>query len=300
MGKTPDEKAQSRSWSLFDLEIPSATRIAYPLHVSVWEPRKPGHLTMDVHQGMEMGIVLRGRMERHYEDLAFVAGPGDVHFCSAWEPHGWRVAAPNTSQVVVIFLPEVIDCDLLSDIPWFGFFTAPPRERPRVGTEKLRKKTLEIGQLLRRESLDELPGWSVSVRSLVTYLFVLLSRQWEPRGHAPARRASAGSFARVMPAVELVHRDIARAPSLAEAATACGLHRTRFSSVFKDTLGISFLEFRRRARLAQVAQFLLTSQLPSEAIAEKTGFVDASHMHRTFVGTYHCTPGEYRRRNRPC
>jgi AraC-like DNA-binding protein len=297
MGKARREGERRRSWSLFDLEIPSATRIAYPLHAAVWEPRKPGPLTMDLHQGMELGIVLRGRMERHYEDFAFVAKPGDIHFCSAWEPHGWRVAAPNTSQVVIIFLPEVIDTDLLSGVPWLGFFTVPPRERPRVGVGKLRREVLEIGRRLRREGIDESSGWQASVRSLMFYLFVLLGRHWEPPRPPRDSGASAGSFARVMPAVELVHRDITRIPTLAKAAAACGLHRSRFGSLFKETMGVSFAKFRQRAQLAQVAQFLLTTKLSSEAIGEQTGFVDASHMHRTFVNTYGYTPGEYRRRN---
>jgi len=35
------------------------------------------------------------------------------------------------------------------------------------------------------------------------------------------------------------------------------------------------------------------------AIAQQAGFADSSHMHRTFVNHYGCTPGEYRTQNRP-
>jgi len=77
-----------------------------------------------------------------------------------------------------------------------------------------------------------------------------------------------------------------------------GLHHSRFSSLFRDTLDVCFAQFRRRAQLAQVAHLLLTARLSSEVIAEQAGFVDASHMHRAFVRTFGYTPGEYCRRNR--
>ena len=195
--------------------------------------------------------------------------------------------------------PEMFDSDLLRGVPWLSFFTVPPRERPRAATRELRKEILGIGRLIRREGIAESPGWQTAVRSLLYYLVVLLSRHWEPPKPLRDSRAAAGSFARIMPAVNLVHQDISRIPSLAQAAAECGLHRSRFGSLFKEILGVSFAKFRQRAQLAQVAQFLLTTRLPSEAIAENTGFVDASHMHRTFVRTYGCTPGEYRRRNCP-
>ncbi len=294
------KRSDTRDWSLFRLEVPPAGRIAYPLHVSVWEPDRPSVLTMDVHQGLEIGIVLRGQMERHYEDLTFIAKAGDVHLCSSWEPHGWRAVTPHTSSVAVIFLPEALDDQGLRGVPWVSFFTVPPVERPRTVSGQMRGEVVGIGERLRHESLEQPVGWLGAARALVTYLLLTVNRYWTaPRTASPHPRAPASSFARVMPAVELVHRDPAVDVSFEEAAAACGLHRSRFSGLFRQTMGVSFGQFRRRARLAQVAHLLLISDLPMEAIAEETGFTDGSHLHRTFVHNYGYTPGNYRAMHRP-
>jgi AraC-like DNA-binding protein len=63
-------------------------------------------------------------------------------------------------------------------------------------------------------------------------------------------------------------------------------------------MGTSFGQFSLRARLGYAAHRLLASDLTVEAIAQRAGFVDASHFHRTFVRHYGCTPRTYRERAR--
>jgi AraC-like DNA-binding protein/uncharacterized cupin superfamily protein len=292
--------AAARDWSLFDLEVPAAGRIEYPLHIGVWEAAEPGLLTMDVHQGMEIGFVLQGKVERHYEDLTFTASPGDMHLCSAWEPHGWRVSEPDTVSVVFIFLAEVMDDEAMRGVPWLSFFTVPPGQRPRTSSAEMRREILTLGRIIRHEAEDKPRGWMAVVRLFLFYLLLIVNRHWEQHEVPGLRRSvPASSFARVMPAVTLVHDNPERDIAVAKAATACDLHRSRFSSIFRQTMGVSFTQFHRRARLARVAHLLITTDLPTEAIAEETGFVDGSHLHRTFVQYYNCTPGQYRSQHRP-
>jgi AraC-like DNA-binding protein len=291
--------AATRKWSLFDLEVPAPGRIQYPLHAGVWDPAPPGPLTMDVHQGMEIGIVLRGQMDRHFEDLVFVASAGDLHLCSAWEPHGWRVRKPDTSQVVLIFLAEVVDERAFREIPWLTFFTLPPSRRPRTSSPQMRREVLSIGKRIYREARHQPRGWMIGVRLCLFELLLTIHRYWTPSQPAgPAAPVQAGNFARVMPAVTTVYGNPARRVSSDEGAAACGLHRSRFNSVFRQTMGVSFQDFCRRARLASVAHLLLTSGLSTDAIAAETGFADGSHLHRTFVQYYGMTPGRYRAAHR--
>ncbi|MFB3879771.1 MAG: helix-turn-helix domain-containing protein [Armatimonadota bacterium] len=284
-----------QDWSLFDLEVPPAGKIEYPFHVGVWEAPDPTPLAMDVHQGLEVGFVIEGHMERHFEDLVFIAGPGDVHLCSAWEPHGWRVSEPNTVSVVFIFLPEVMDNELMRGVPWLSFFTSPPRDRPRTRSPQMRRSLLDLSHLMRQEDRDRRKGWMAAMRALFFQLILVVDRHWDrPASITEHAGASTTAFSRVLPAVFLVHNDPGRDIKLGAAAAACRLRRSRFSTIFQQTMGVTFGQFRRRARLARVAHLLLSSELPVEAIADRTGFVDSSHLHRTFVRYYGRTPGEYR------
>jgi AraC-like DNA-binding protein len=289
----------SKGWSVFDLEVPPPGRISYPLYAGVWDPAPPCPLTMDVHQGMEIGMVLRGKVERHFEDFMFTAGPGDVHLCAAWEPHGWRVVLPGTSQVVVIFLPQVLAEEAFREVPWLSFFMAPPRQRPRTTGAVMRRSLLAIGERIHREARRTPHHWLIALRLCLFDLLLTLDRYWQPREALPSPPiAHASNLSRLMPAVQMVHLNLTRRVTSGQAAAACQLRRSRFNAVFHETMGISFGSFRRRAQLASVAHLLLTTHLPTDAIAAETGFVDGSHMHRTFVRHYRCTPGQYRERYR--
>ncbi|NIQ36394.1 MAG: helix-turn-helix domain-containing protein [Xanthomonadales bacterium] len=81
---------------------------------------------------------------------------------------------------------------------------------------------------------------------------------------------------------------------VSSAADACGLSRSWFRSLFKDTMGMTYSQFERRARLARAARLLLTTTAPIEAIAEEVGFADGSHFHRAFLKHYARTPDEFR------
>jgi len=295
----PSLSTDARKWSLFDLEVPGPGRIEYPLHAAVWDPAPSGPLTMDIHQGMEIGIVLRGSIERHFEDFVHLAKPGDLHLCSAWEPHGWRVRRDNSSQVVLIFLAEVIEAKPFREIPWLSFFTLPPTQRPRTNSPEMRKDIVSIGWRIHREVRGQPRAWPTAVRLYLHDLLLTIYRHWTPADRsALGAPVPASRFSRVMPAVTMVYGDPARHFSAEEAAAACGLHRSRFNTIFQQTMGVAFQDFRRRARLASVAHLLLTTDLPTDTIAEATGFSDGSHLHRTFVQYYGCTPGRYRATHR--
>jgi AraC family transcriptional regulator len=103
-------------------------------------------------------------------------------------------------------------------------------------------------------------------------------------------------LAQIMPALRLVHSRPVRRVSVAEAAAAANLSRAQFSLVFKRSMGLTFGEFRLRARLALVADRLLNTHLSTDAIAQETGFTDASHLHRSFQKRFGCTPAQYRER----
>jgi len=259
----------------------------------------PEPLVPELHDGIEVGVTLSGTAERHFQGYVVPGIPGDVWLCAMWEPHGRRVTSSHEENVVVIFLPQYLGEELLGEISWLTVFAAPPEQRPRVTSEGMRREVLAIGQEMKREISLQRRGWETAIRLDVLRLLFLLSRDWEPP-RAPRRRTAvnAGSLSRIMPALGLVHEDGAHRVSLPEAATACGLSRSRFSLVFHQTMGLSFSRFCLRARLAVAAQTLATTELSTEDIAARMGFVDASHLHRAFARHYGCTPALYRRRTR--
>jgi AraC-like DNA-binding protein len=268
---------------------------AKPFHAGVVEHPYPAPLGTDMHQAFEMGVLLSGEEERHFEDTVLTVRPGDIWLCGAWEPHGWRSLAPGTQELVLQFLPEFLGEEMFDDISWLTLFSASPDQRPRVTTREMRGDVLAIAHEIRSEMHNRPRGWLVSVRLHILRLLLMVSRDWEPG--LPAGRSQAvrtGNLGKIMPAVRLVHSHPTRRLSLAEGAATCGLSVSQFGYIFRHLMGLSFGKFCMRARLAYVAQLLLSTDLSVEAIAENAGFSDASHLHHAFAQVYGATPARYR------
>ncbi len=264
---------------------------------NVFEGEAP--LVVHVHEGIEFGILLSGEQERRFGEFVWQIRPGDVWLCATWEPHGYRIIAPGSADVVVMFLPEFLGEERLGELSWLGLFAASPARRPRVTDDGMRERMLAIGREMESEISQKQPGWQSAVRLALLKALLTLSRAWHPPARPEARsRVRASNLPRIMPALILVHSERGRRVGLEEAAGKCGLARAQFSLVFRNTMGMSFGKFCLRSRLGLVAELLLSTDLPTQSIAQTAGFVDGSHMHRVFVAHYGCTPGQYRAENR--
>jgi len=269
-----------------------------PLWVAATTFDRPSQLDIHVHPGVEVGLVLAGREEIHFSDFVVLCGTGGVWLCNTWEPHGWRIASPSTEIVVLIFAPEFVGEEMLGDLPWLTPFTVPPDQRPRVSSPQLRGKVLGIGHVLRGEITQRRASWQAVVRLELLRLLIELSRTWEgAKSVASLGPARVGTLARVMPALNLVHARPWHRVRVPEAAAACGLSISRFHSLFRSTMGVSFGAFCLRARLSFAAHQVLNTDRSVAAIAAQAGFVDDSHLHRHFVKQYACTPTQYRERS---
>ncbi len=263
-----------------------------------WVVHHPAETSMRIeyHGGFEVGVVLTGEHERQSSARRVRMGPGEVWLLAMWEPHGWRISQPNTSDVTVVFLPDFLGEERLEDISWLSLFAASPDHRARVVTPQIRQKILAKAQEMSREIEEEEPGWRTAVRLDLLRILLGLSRRWDRRGVSPHhRRTSTSNLARIVPAIELVHEQPARRVRIAEAAVSCGFSPTHFKRIFRGTMGVRFGQFALRTRLAMAAQRLLTTNESQEVIAAEAGFFDASHLHRSFVKHYGCSPGTYRR-----
>ncbi len=268
-------------------------------HADVASRTGPEPLRLEWHDGIEVGVMLSGTAERHFQGYVIPGVPGDVWLCAMSEPHGRRITSRHEENVVLIFLPQYLGEEKLGDISWLSIFAASPEQRPRVTTEEMRAEVLAIGEEMRREILQQHRGWETAVRLALLKLLFTLSRDWKPPVHSGRRvNVSPSNLSRIMPALTLLHVDGAHRVGLSQAAVACGLSRSRFSLLFHETMGLSFSKFCLRARLAVVAQKLAMTDLSTEDIAQQLDFVDASHLHRTFARHYACTPAVYRRRAR--
>ena len=84
-----------------------------------------------------------------------------------------------------------------------------------------------------------------------------------------------------------------------ELAQRCGMTPFRFSRLFKEVIGIGFMEYILNKRMDLAKELLDNSQMPITSIGYEVGFKDPSYFARAFKQANGCTPSEYRQAAHP-
>lgn len=95
----------------------------------------------------------------------------------------------------------------------------------------------------------------------------------------------------------LIDCSLKRPIHLSELASVAGFSPYHFARLFKNTMGITPMEFVIRSRIERAKQMMLADDSsPLASIASACGFADQSHLGRNFKRIVGVTPLEWRKR----
>ena len=95
-------------------------------------------------------------------------------------------------------------------------------------------------------------------------------------------------------ALSFIEQNYQREISIEVIAAFCGLNRSYFGKVFRDTMGESPQAFLLHYRMARAAQLLKESTLPISAISAMVSYANQLHFSRAFKSVYGVAPRDYR------
>lgn len=249
----------------------------------------------DKHYALQFGIVLSGEYEYVFPGAVIKAGKGQIWWASCWEPHAGRSTLPNTRMAVVNVLMDSLGItDPFGEFNWLFPFVMRPGMRPQAETEDEKNIVLACGQELIRLNTERPFGWRTRVWLEIHRLILILSTSERSGGIYNETLRDSENFARISPVFMALRKYSGKPLSLEHAAKICKLSRSRFSEIFKNATGESFGNFELRSRTASAAYDLKVNHLSPQEAAEKWGFFDCSHFHRTFKKFFNCTPSEFK------
>lgn len=85
--------------------------------------------------------------------------------------------------------------------------------------------------------------------------------------------------------------------SVENIASFCGLNRTYFGRIFKETVGKSPQQFLLSYRMAKAAELLKLTELSISDIGNAVGYPNQFHFSRAFKNVYEVSPREWRNKN---
>lgn len=99
-------------------------------------------------------------------------------------------------------------------------------------------------------------------------------------------------------AVEYIDKNFQNDISVEDIASVCGLNRSYFGKIFKETMGKSPQEFLMDYRMVKAAELLKLTKLSVGDVGNAVGYNNPLHFSRAFKKSYGISPREWRNRNR--
>ena len=111
-----------------------------------------------------------------------------------------------------------------------------------------------------------------------------------------SRTGEKKSLERLKKVIKYVETNYQKRITIAEIASVCGFSESHFMKYFKQTVGVSFLDYLNDYRMTMASRMLLASEDKIIDIARDCGFENLSYFNRCFKKKYGVTPSGYRRR----
>ncbi|MCC3357943.1 helix-turn-helix domain-containing protein [Bacillus sp. REN16] len=94
--------------------------------------------------------------------------------------------------------------------------------------------------------------------------------------------------------IQYIQENFKEPITLNQVADTVYLSPSHFSRLFKEEMGVNFIEYLTSYRIEQSKKLLKMTALPIEVIAHQIGFTSSGYFATTFKKSESCTPSEYR------
>lgn len=135
-------------------------------------------------------------------------------------------------------------------------------------------------------------GYQLAVKGCLFQIMYLLLTE----GGAEERcKTNERSLTKLKIILSYIEKNYHKQITVEEISGCCFYSKSYFMRFFKETMGISFVEYLNNYRLDAAAKMLLSSGENILNIASECGFDNLSYFNRRFKKRFDMTPGEYRR-----
>ena len=156
----------------------------------------------------------------------------------------------------------------------------------------------DLRENMTEEMLSIAEHGSESPFHLIGHLYLFID--YLTRSAASVRLASNGKVRDfyIKEALNYIEQSFQNDISIEEIASFCGLNRTYFGRIFKETVGKSPQQFLLSYRMAKAAELLKLTSLSVRDIGNAVGYPNQLHFSRAFKNVYGMSPREWRNKNR--
>lgn len=156
----------------------------------------------------------------------------------------------------------------------------------------------DLGDQMKQEMLYIAEHGNASPFHLIGHLYLFID--YLSRSSATLRLSQEGRVRDfyIKEALAYIEQNFQNDITVEGIAASCGLNRSYFGRIFKETLGKSPQEFLMNYRMVKAAELLKLTRLSIGDIANAVGYPNQLHFSRAFKNVYGISPREWRNKNR--
>ena len=155
----------------------------------------------------------------------------------------------------------------------------------------------ELRELMKDEMLYIAEHGDASPFHLIGHLYLFID--YLARSSVSTQMSSSGKVRDfyIKEALNYIEQNFQNDISVEGIAAFCGLNRTYFGRIFKDTVGKSPQQFLLNYRMTKAAELLKLTKLSISDIGNAVGYPNQLHFSRAFKNVYGISPREWRNNN---
>ena len=152
----------------------------------------------------------------------------------------------------------------------------------------------EAGDKLQQQMLYIVNNGNAQPLHLIGHGFLFLSQLVESSAYRNAQNVRRLRDFYIKEALSFIESNFQRDITIEEIAAFCGLNRSYFGKVFRETMGESPQAFLLHYRMTRAAQLLKETRLSVGEIAQQVSYDNQLHFSRAFKNVHGVSPREYR------
>ncbi len=260
--------------------------------------------TMHYHDFSELIIITGGTGAHWIEGDEYLVRVGDVFLVQGDQKHFFSKRT-NLTLCNVMFREDKLPLPLkeFQGMPGYqAVFVLEPEYRKQHGFGshlRLHGEGLGVVTGIVQSMMEELsqqdPGFEAALLMRLIELIVTLSRQYPGLGPSSGGR----SLLRLARVIARMEKDLARDWKLSDLAEEANMSPGNLNRVFRQSTGVSPVEYLIRLRLKVAMERLTGTSFPITQIAFEVGFNDSNYFTRCFKRFIGVTPFQYRKRHTP-
>lgn len=253
------------------------------------------------HECLEISYVQEGKGEYYVEGQTFSMEAGDIILFNNIEPHAWRAIPPHPMvQPVIVFHPSLIwsGSENLFDYQYLKPFVEKcttfnnklPSNSPV--TRRIYKLLLYIQEEYNKKEI----GYQLMIKTKLMEIMTLLIRHFQDeKKRSELLHKKKQKLQRLEKVMQYIKQNYASSITLEEVSKVACMSPNYFSTVFKQTLGVSFSEYLTRFRISKAISLIHGTDRTLVDIATSCGFNSMSNFYRAYQKYHGGNPSDIRK-----